>query len=329
MAITVSVIIPNYNHAAYLRQRIDSVLNQTYSDFEIIILDDHSTDNSKEIIESYRNNQKISHIVYNNINCGTPFKQWNKGVELAGGEYIWIAESDDKADPRFLAALVPKLIGDTKVGIAYCQSYQMNDQDEITGNWQHHTESFVSKEKFYNDFHMSGPEYIANYLIHKNTIPNASAVVFKKEFFKVVGGADETIKNNSDWFAWLKILMVSDVIYIKDTLNYYRHHDQSVIAKAVREMSDSYNFEINGGVMREKVRQYINDKPVTPHFKKIKKINDSYLVEENSKEGLYLLYKKQWVKGWLKVLASSIANARLHYIISAVKLTLKQGSYNV
>ncbi len=71
----VSVILPNYNHAAYLRQRIESILNQTYQDFELIILDDCSPDNSKDVIEEYRNNSHISHIVYNETNSGYTLKQ--------------------------------------------------------------------------------------------------------------------------------------------------------------------------------------------------------------------------------------------------------------
>lgn len=67
----VSVIIPNYNHSSYLKERIDSILNQTFQNFEVIILDDCSTDNSKEIIELYRDHTKVSHIVYNEKNSGS------------------------------------------------------------------------------------------------------------------------------------------------------------------------------------------------------------------------------------------------------------------
>ena len=91
----ISIIIPNYNHALYLKQRIDSVLNQTFQDFELIILDDCSTDNSREIIERYRGNPKITQIIYNKKNSGGVFKQWIKGIEKVKGEYVWIAERDD------------------------------------------------------------------------------------------------------------------------------------------------------------------------------------------------------------------------------------------
>ena len=88
----VSVIIPNYNHAQFLEQRVESVLNQTFQDFEIIFLDDASTDNSKEVFSKYSNHPKISHVIFNETNSGSPFKQWNKGFGLSTGEYIWIAE---------------------------------------------------------------------------------------------------------------------------------------------------------------------------------------------------------------------------------------------
>src|SRR6187431_17527 len=91
----VSVIIPNYNHADFLMQRIVSILNQTYQDFELIILDDCSSDKSREIIEHYRTHPKVSHIVYNAENSGSTFKQWKLGLDYAKGDWIWIAESDD------------------------------------------------------------------------------------------------------------------------------------------------------------------------------------------------------------------------------------------
>ncbi|MEJ7913050.1 MAG: glycosyltransferase family 2 protein, partial [Chitinophagaceae bacterium] len=77
----VSVIIPNYNHAEYLHQRIQSVLDQTWPHFEIIILDDCSTDNSKQIIEEYRYHDKVGAIIFNPVNSGSTFKQWIKGIE--------------------------------------------------------------------------------------------------------------------------------------------------------------------------------------------------------------------------------------------------------
>ena len=102
---SVSVIIPNYNHARYLRERIDSVLNQRFQDYEIILLDDNSTDESPTIIQSYASAPHVTHIEINEQNSGSPFAQWDKGISLAAGEFIWIAESDDVADTLDYAAV--------------------------------------------------------------------------------------------------------------------------------------------------------------------------------------------------------------------------------
>ena len=74
------------------------MFNQTFQDFEIIFLDDCSTDNSKAIIEDFRLNPKVKHIIHNKANSGSTFEQWKKGIELSKGEYIWVAESDDVSD---------------------------------------------------------------------------------------------------------------------------------------------------------------------------------------------------------------------------------------
>lgn len=118
----VSVIIPNYNHALYLDERIQSILNQSYDNFEIIILDDMSKDNSREVIEKYRECPKISHILYNETNSGSTFRQWKKGITLAKGEFIWIAESDDYCEPSLLEALVKQIQAHPTCTLAYALS---------------------------------------------------------------------------------------------------------------------------------------------------------------------------------------------------------------
>jgi glycosyltransferase involved in cell wall biosynthesis len=226
----VSVIVPNYNHALYLQQRIDSILNQTYSNFELIILDDCSTDNSKEIIEQYRNHPKVSQIIYNTQNSGSTFKQWNKGVELAKGEYVWIAESDDVAELHFLDTLIPRLANEN-VSIAYCQSNRMSSEGMIVGSWLNFTDD-LEPGLFQTNFQMKGTDFIKKYLLHKNVIPNASAVVFRKSAFYQVGKADTSVEKCADWLLWLKILVKGNVYFFHESLNNFRFHAKSVIAQA-------------------------------------------------------------------------------------------------
>src|SRR5690606_15755367 len=119
----VSIIVPNYNHAPFLKDRLDSIFCQDFEDYEVILMDDCSTDGSREILESYKDHGKVTQLVLNEKNSGSTFRQWKKGIELAKGEYIWIAESDDVADSKLVEVLVERLDEDATVGLAYCQSW--------------------------------------------------------------------------------------------------------------------------------------------------------------------------------------------------------------
>jgi glycosyltransferase involved in cell wall biosynthesis len=219
--IKLSVIVPNYNHERFLVQRLDSILNQTYHDFEIIILDDCSTDNSKDIIEQYRGNQKVKHIIYNETNSGSTFKQWKKGIELAQGEYIWIAESDDIAKLNLLAELMENTQKEQNIVIAYAKS--TNDLEVF---------SATNNEANYPVKIYDGVSFINQYMLTNPAIVNASAVVFKKS------AADNYIlteitkyKYAGDWLFWNYLLAKGKVAQHNKTLNYFRRHTDSVAAR--------------------------------------------------------------------------------------------------
>ena len=231
---TVSVIVPNYNYKNYLPLRMESIFNQTFQDFEVIILDDNSRDSSKCVIENFRNQPKVAHIVYNNVNSGSPFIQWDKGILLAKGEWIWIAEADDLADKYLLETLVANTFKSNSIVISYCQSYRMDAEGNLIGNWKDWTSVFET-DLFETDFVMKGYEYIDSYLYKKNTIPNASAVIFNKSAYLKIGKVDTDIRFCSDWLTWLKILTVGDIAYCSNLLNYFRQHDESVIASSNKD----------------------------------------------------------------------------------------------
>lgn len=228
----VSVIIPNYNHAQFLEQRIQSVLDQTYQDFEIIYLDDASTDNSNEVFAKFANNSRIR-AIYNQTNSGSPFKQWNKGIRLAQGEYVWIAESDDYADKRLLAELVDKLDNNPTVGLAYCLSWFIDERDRSIFNSKDLL-YFPDKERWEQDFVSNGIDECSKYLIFENIIHNASAVLIRRSIYEKVGYADESLRLCGDWLLWVKMLLVSDIAFIAETLNYYRAHSETVRYEASR-----------------------------------------------------------------------------------------------
>src|ERR1700722_12672338 len=101
----VSVIVPNYNHARFLPQRLDSIIAQTFTDYELIVLDDASSDDSREVLERYAKRIPMR-LVFNEKNSGSPFIQWQRGAALASGKYLWMAESDDFADANMLKRLM-------------------------------------------------------------------------------------------------------------------------------------------------------------------------------------------------------------------------------
>jgi glycosyltransferase involved in cell wall biosynthesis len=227
----ISVIIPNYNHARFLKKRIESVLKQTFKDIEIIILDDKSTDNSKEIIESFASLDKRIVTHYNEVNSGSTFVQWNKGVKMAKGTYIWIAESDDYAEPDFLSSLLPFFKQSDTIGIAFCHSHIIDDQDQTTGNSSNWLSIHETNREFSATGIKSGIDTFQNFTSCFNIIPNASAVLMKKEIYIKVGGADETMKMAGDWKLWSSIMMISDIGFLNNALNYHRRHSSGVTSK--------------------------------------------------------------------------------------------------
>ncbi|MCX3263636.1 glycosyltransferase family 2 protein [Pedobacter agri] len=222
----VSVIIPNYNHAHYLKQRIDSVLNQTYKNFEIIILDDCSTDNSKEIIEQYRNNPKVSNITFNDTNSGSTFKQWNKGIALSKGKYVWIAESDDYADSKFLELTVQQLNDNNDVNLCFTQSYRIDKNNVIIDNCLHWYGS-----EFQNAFLADGKNFIKKSLWAQNQIYNASAVLFRKSAYPYPAKQIEKLKFVGDWYIYIMLIENGKIAYLPNILNYFRQHQTSVTSK--------------------------------------------------------------------------------------------------
>src|SRR5579859_7567438 len=222
----VSVVIPNYNHARFLRKRIDSVLQQTFQDFELILLDDCSTDDSRSILSSYASDPRVR-IEFNDANSGNTFKQWNKGVRFARGEYVWIAESDDYADERMLGRLVAILDADPATAFAYCQSWRVSADDRREGFGDAHL-NCIDPRRWTADYYADGREECRNYLVRACSVPNASAVVFRKALYESVGGADESLRLCGDWKLWASMALAGNVAYLAEPLNYFRFHDASV-----------------------------------------------------------------------------------------------------
>ena len=205
----VSVIVPNYNHGQYLRQRIDSILAQTFQDYELILLDDASSDCSREVIESYRGNSHVTNIVYNKNNGGTPFKQWDKGIELATGEWIWIAESDDFADSCFLEIIFDKLRHYPEVGFAFSATFFVNENGAIIGQ-------SCKNDNIQHDHCIHSPKsFIKERLFIRNTVNNVSECIFKKNLYcSEKKHLYERMKLCGDWLFYVLLSQQTDILEI-------------------------------------------------------------------------------------------------------------------
>ncbi len=223
---SVSVIVPNYNYAPYLKERIDSILAQTCQDFELILLDDCSTDDSRAVLETYRGNPRVSRIVFNESNSGSPFLQWQKGFSLAQGEYIWIAESDDVAEPTFLEESLRRLTSDSSIQMTFSRSVYIDAEGR-------RMKATPDKPALYEgDGVYEGRRFALQRMLFRNVIYNASMVVFRKEALKGVSDEYSSYRSCGDWVFWFDVMVQGRVAEIPLTLNRFRQHPAKVTVRA-------------------------------------------------------------------------------------------------
>lgn len=245
----VSVIVPNYNHAQYLDQRLNSILNQTYRNIEVIVLDDCSTDNSLEIIQKYTSDSRIAHVVANGQNSGNTFLQWNKGLHLAKGELVWIAESDDYCESDLLEKLVAAYSRKTGTVLAFSTSMIVNE------NGEHRLPSHVSRNRY-----MRGKSFICRYMAVKNMLWNASSAIFSRETALSVDPVYQTFRAAGDYLFWIELAEKGRVAIVNGQLNYFRRHDGVVTSK-----SESTGVQF---VEVKRVLDYIDSRGYVSRFRK-------------------------------------------------------------
>lgn len=240
----VSVIVPNFNHAPYLRERLDTIYNQTYPNFEVILLDDCSTDDSRDILNEYAQKYPdITRTAFNDANAGKVFLQWNKGLSLARGEYIWIAESDDYSSPDFIETLMKYFCRESCM-IAFARSVFMQEGKQI---WS--TEEYLSDVKrMYWDapFTLAAATAVQLGFGYKNIIPNVSSAIFRN-IGQIPDEVIETCSSmhlSSDWIFYLSLIKGGTISYTNETVNYYRVHPQSTSLKVQHTMEYYDEYEM-------------------------------------------------------------------------------------
>ena len=220
----VSVIIPNYNYANFIIERIDSILMQTYPIYELIILDDCSTDNSVEVIE-----EKIKDIKFikNEKNSGGVFRQWKKGFDAATGDFIWIAEADDSAENNFVEELI-KPFDDPEVVLSYCESARIDGENNLIREKSDDLYDMCRTGEWNKSYVWTGAEENIYHLSVTNTILNVSSVMWRKKDYTDIFAKAGEFKVAGDWFIYYNILKDGKISWNAKPLNYYRKHGSSV-----------------------------------------------------------------------------------------------------
>lgn len=205
----VSVIIPTYNRANFLPRAIKSVLFQTFKDFEIIIADDGSTDNTNKVVKRF-NDKRIIY-VHSEINKGAPTAR-NAGLRIANGEFIAFLDSDDEWLPEKLRKQVGMIENLPKsVGLIYTDVIRVFQRTgEIIQKNVPHFQGNVSREIIMNCFIASPTPLI------------------RKECFQKVGGFDERLPAHQEWDMFIRILQCYEVAYVPERLAKYYIHDSQI-----------------------------------------------------------------------------------------------------
>lgn len=237
----VSIILPSYNHNRFLKDRINSIVNQTYQDFELIIIDDCSTDGSIETLKAFVNEYShiVKHFIINEENSGSGYTSWKKGIELADSGYIWIAETDDYSHSEFLEKSVSVLDKNNECALVFCNSNYIDVHNHILYDSSNRTERL---EVYKDGFDYFNDEVLLREMPFNTLITNGSGVVFRKPY-KSIPTEVFKHKQSSDLFLWTYLVRGNVFGFLSEKLNYFRRHEGSTTTKFSKSNSSKLYLE--------------------------------------------------------------------------------------
>jgi len=221
----VSFVVPCYNLAHLLPECINSILSQTFSDFEVLIMDDCSPDNTAEVAQSFQD-PRVKHI-RNDPNLGH-LRNYNKGITLSRGKYVWLISADDYLrKPYILEKYVGLLDNHPNVGYVFCPGFGVRDQIEtrVLGSYSNRGD---------NDRIIPG-HVLLKKLLRGNFVLCPSGMV-RRECYDNVSFFPLTMPWAGDWYLWCLFALYYDVGYFAEPMLCYReHHDLSMTTKLTQE----------------------------------------------------------------------------------------------
>lgn len=235
----VSILLPNYNYARYLKERLRSILGQTMADFELIYLDDASQDESNQVAEAFASDPRMRLERFTQ-NSGRVYQRWNDGAAMATGEWLWFAGADDSAHPCFLERLLDKAETHPTAAMIYCRQITIDSAGRILGTTYNNIASVTGH--LAQDYFASGPAE-AFLLTAGNYVASASSLLLRRDAFEAAGGFDARLWLAADWDLYLTLLRSHDIAYTAEPLTFYRSHRVTVTnstRSAVKSCEDAY-----------------------------------------------------------------------------------------
>jgi glycosyltransferase involved in cell wall biosynthesis len=209
----VSVCIPSYNAARFLAAAIDSVLAQTFADFELVVSDDASTDDTAAVLARYADPRL--RVVRAEDRLGQA-GNWNRCVELARGEYVVLLHADDELLPGYLERAVAVLDEHEDVGLVHCAVQHVDEDGKPL-----HLQRLLDEDRIDRD------GVILRRLLLEGCVINPAGVMARRGTYETAGRFTDEIVWGVDWHMWIRIALRSPVAYLSESLALYREHGQS------------------------------------------------------------------------------------------------------
>jgi len=215
----ISIVIPAYNHARYVEQAIKSVLGQTFQDWELIVIDDGSTDDTGKVIDACAYHPRVTICHQRNRGLSPTL---NKGLEMARGRYFNFLPSDDFFHPDKLASQIEFIKTSGELAAVFCDQTPVDSEgDPVEGD------AIAS----WSEVKYTAADEILPKLFERNFIPAPSALI-NTQVLRNVGGFDESLTYTQDYDLWIRILPGNEIHWLHKKLLYYRWHGENLTFEA-------------------------------------------------------------------------------------------------
>src|SRR5665647_63598 len=238
----ISVVFTSYNHREFLEEALEGLINQSFKDCELIIIDDCSTAGSQEILIKYTDDPRVKLYLLEK-NSGSYVHSSNLGASKAIAEYIIFAQCDDYPEPTQLEQLYDIAKRNPNIGVVFSSSVMIDGNSNILGY------DFDIREKRFKrlcakNTIISGLQ-MQEYFLYSCVIPNLSAALIKRSLFEKLLGLSSKYLVLADWDFWLRMSLECDFYFVRESLNNFRQHDNTIrksikLKRQITELFEMY-----------------------------------------------------------------------------------------